>query len=325
MLLIFSFTNLTAYAFNSDYIGNPVKWNDVQNIAQTDMNAACKYIIDNDEGCFYLYLFYNKRDFPDTDKIEISFRLVNDKNIYNFSVGKYGFTDASGKNARENIYVQQQFNSGKIFVGFQLENPDDRKLDTKISCEFASGDEITKSLINGESIEMFVPVTEKSTSSKYNTTKTGTTKAQIASKSESHKATRTAKSEATKDTTKTINTTKFKATGIVTSVSSSKENNAKTQQTKFHAQNASDQSYSIETTAEEEETTEFDFFSVLKNRENKSENSKSEDKKYERSKQAKVAIIVSFVILVAGISLVIISALKKKNTKQNSDEIKTND
>ncbi len=318
MLLIFSFTNLTAYAFNSDYIGNAVKWNDIPNIAQTDMNAACKYIIDNDEGCFYLYLFYNKREFPDIDKIEISFRLVNDKNIYNFSVDKYGFTKASSKNAIENIYLQQQFNSGKIFVGFQLENPDDRKLDTKISCEFASGDEITKSLISGKSIEMFVPVTEKSTSVKYNTTKTRTTNAQNESKSELHKITKTAKSESTKDTNKTINTTKFKATGRVTSVSGSKKNNAKTQQTKFHAQNDSDKLYSMETTAEEEETTEFNFFSVLENRENK--NGESADKKYERSKQATAAIIVSFVILVTGISLVIISALKKKTPNHNTDE-----
>lgn len=323
-------TSVTAYAFNSDYVGNQSAWYDngyaVSPIDEKTMNAACLYKIDSDDGCFYMYLHYDVSDYPDKEIIEIGFEIINDKNTYKFSVCQNGFSKNSSQNAKDNIYLEQKFdNQGRIFIGFKLLNSSDRLLNSNVKCEFASGSEQTITLIDNAVIEMFVPEITKPSASNHQTTKK-------ASASPSKKATTaSAKPTAPSDSNKTsrekgTSTTKFKASGITTTEKSSSKASSKgtVNSTKFHANSQSEGNTSAQTA--QSETTEFDFFSML----DSDESSETESNgRYERTKQAKLAIVLAFVIFVIGVSLLVFALLKKGNkepkevtkvTEDNKDE-----
>ena len=135
--------------------------------------------MDEKNGCAYFYFAYT--DFLDKyseDDIQLEFYVYNSINNYTFSVTNSGISDDS---VLKNLDIYINFSNinadshnGRLLVGFELKNKNDKKLTNFISCTFKVSSTKSCNLVDECKLDMYVkPVT---TAKKVTTTKLTTSK-----------------------------------------------------------------------------------------------------------------------------------------------------
>ncbi|MCD7796786.1 MAG: hypothetical protein LUG95_04015 [Clostridiales bacterium] len=176
----------SAFAFDSNYVGNSGYWNDkgtALNIENGNFQGMLHYIIDEDDGCAYFYLVFEDKSLTasDINNIRLIFTVKNSSNSCTFSVGKSGLEVEKG-NVDDNLDVYYDFSNinakdyGQVFAAFNLKNSQDKKLCSEISCEYTIGQNKNFDLFKSVKMDMLVTTTVKTTTTKATTTKTTTIK-----------------------------------------------------------------------------------------------------------------------------------------------------
>ena len=184
---IIAFVNIfaidgNAYAFDGEYVDKFGKWYNKGTVIDIDcsfVQGQFHYIMDEKNGCAYFYFAYT--DFLDEyseDDIQLEFYVYNSINNYTFSVTNSGISDDTVlKNL--DIYINfsninSDSHNGRLLVGFELKNKNDKKLTNFISCNFKVSSTKSCNLVDECKLDMYVkPVT---TAKKVTTTKLTTSK-----------------------------------------------------------------------------------------------------------------------------------------------------
>jgi hypothetical protein len=221
---------LSAYALNADLVEHETYWIDCDNqiiYKSSTFNGFTKYVVDENEGSFYLFSMFtdSKLDKACQENITFTFTIKNDVNTYYLQVDKNGMLNTSSKNSADAIELCYNFDDasckrqgGSVFVALGLKNSTDRQLTNHISCEYSCGLSNTYVMFDDIDLDMYVPTTTKQSKEKsatQSTTKSKATKQSTTAKSTTEKST-TAKST-------TQSTTKFVASGSVSSTTSTTE------------------------------------------------------------------------------------------------------
>lgn len=202
-LLIIS-VPFSALAVNTDLVEDELYWIDKGNIVQYNKDdyfeGFLKYITDEDEGCFYLFIRFtdHRIDVDCKENIALGFTVKNEENTYSFQVDKDGVINSPSKNSLDAFDVYYNFNEasckkqgGGVYVALKLKNADDRRLNNSISCEYYCGLSWNYNLFDGINLDMYVPVTTKASTQKAEkktTTEKETTKKKTTAKSKTEKA-----------------------------------------------------------------------------------------------------------------------------------------
>ena len=202
-LLIIS-VPVSAFAVNTDLVEDELYWIDKGNIIQYNKDdyfeGFLKYITDEDEGCFYLFIRFtdHRIDVNCKENIALGFTVKNEENTYSFQVDKDGVINSPSKNSLDAFDVYYNFNEssckkqgGGVYVTLKLKNADDRRLNNSISCEYYCGLSWNYNLFDGINLDMYVPVTTKASTQKAEkktTTEKETTKKKTTVKSKTEKA-----------------------------------------------------------------------------------------------------------------------------------------
>lgn len=302
MVIALIFLPVKVYAMNESLVQNTVEWREIDSIIQysnDDFNGYTKYVFDEENGCFYVYLNFtdSRIDSSSNENIKLNFIIENSTESYIFSVDKNGLIDEW---AEDKVSVSVNFNAscknqgGKMIAGIELKDKNARKLTNYVSCYYSCGAEISAELFENFTLDMYVPTTVKTTTQKKTTTKKSTTeKSKKTTVSEKTTAVKTTKFSASNTNSSKKTTTKFSAANT----------------TKFDAvsQNISEQS--------DEEFWESQLSSVAEI----ADESDVEKTKTKMSSSAKAMLAVSAVLLAGGAALVLTGALKKGKTSSESD------
>ncbi len=202
-LLIIS-VPVSAFAVNTDLVEDELYWINKGNIIQYNKDdyfeGFLKYITDEDEGCFYLFIRFtdHRIDVDCKENIALGFTVKNEENTYSFQVDKDGVINSPSKNSLDAFDVYYNFNEasckkqgGGVYVALKLKNADDRRLNNSISCEYYCGLSWNYNLFDGINLDMYVPVTAKASTQKTEkktTTEKETTKKKTTVKSKTEKA-----------------------------------------------------------------------------------------------------------------------------------------
>lgn len=184
---IIAFVNIfaidgNAYAFDGEYVDKFGKWYNKGTVIDIDcsfVQGQFHYIMDEKNGCAYFYFAYT--DFLDEyseDDIQLEFYVYNSINNYTFSVTNSGISDDS---VLKNLDIYINFSNinadshnGRLLVGFELKNKNDKKITNFISCTFKVSSTKSCNLVDECKLDMYVkPVT---TAKKVTTTKLTTSK-----------------------------------------------------------------------------------------------------------------------------------------------------
>ena len=170
---IIAFVNIfaidgNAYAFDGEYVDKFGKWYNKGTVIDIDcsfVQGQFHYIMDEKNGCAYFYFAYT--DFLDEyseDDIQLEFYVYNSINNYTFSVTNSGISDDS---VLKNLDIYINFSNinadshnGRLLVGFELKNKNDKKLTNFISCTFKVSSTKSCNLVDECKLDMYVkPVT----------------------------------------------------------------------------------------------------------------------------------------------------------------------
>lgn len=171
-----------AYAFDGEYVDKFGKWYDKGTVIDIDcsfVQGQFHYIMDEKNACAYFYFAYT--DFLDEyseDDIQLEFYVYNSINNYTFSVTNSGISD---DDILKNLDIHSNFSNinadahnGRLLVGFELKNKNDKTLTNFISCTFKVSSTKSCNLVDECKLDMYVePVT---TAKKVTTTKLTTRK-----------------------------------------------------------------------------------------------------------------------------------------------------
>lgn len=199
---------LSAYALDTGFVDDERNWidkGDTVNYNSEYFQGFSKYIVDCDEGCFYFFARFTdyRIDTESDENISLGVTVKNDVRSFYFKVDKDGIINGEKEDAEVYCNFSEascQRRGGGIFVAFKLKNKTDRTQNNLISCEYYCGENLTYNMLDGISLDMYVPQTQKSTSDK--TAKTTTRKELKVS------STKSTSSESVIDTS-----TKFSGTG----------------------------------------------------------------------------------------------------------------
>lgn len=311
----------SAFALNTDLVDDEIYWIDKgREIHYSDDNyfeGFSKYIVDEDEGCFYLFTRFTdyRIDKESKENITFAFTIKNDANTYFFQIDKEGLINSSSKNTLNSIDVYYNFDEascrkqgGGVYIAFKLKNDMDRTLNNFISCEYSCGLSRTYDLFDNISLDMYVPTTVKTASQK--TTKQTATKSSTSSKTGRNS---TKKSEVNSTKAAKESSTKFSGTGVLSSSARTAVDNS----SKFSGNTKGTQS---NYTGVNDDTAEYidDYDTQIQGEtvEMSSDNSESG-----LSRQAKLLIVIFVVLLVVGIICVIIGTVngKKEETETENE------
>lgn len=171
-----------AYAFDGEYVEKFGKWYDKGTVIDIDcsfVQGQFHYIMDEKNGCAYFYFAYT--DFLDEyseDDIQLEFYVYNSINNYTFSVTNSGISE---DDILKNLDIYSNFSNinadshnGRLLVGFELKNKNDKTLTNFISCTFKVSSTKSCNLVDECKLDMYVePAT---TAKKVTTTKLTTRK-----------------------------------------------------------------------------------------------------------------------------------------------------
>lgn len=313
----------SAYAINQDLVDDEIFWidkgNEIYYSNDDYFEGFSKYIVDEDEGCFYLFTRFTdyRIDRESNENIAFAFTIHNDSNSYFFRVDKDGLVNSYSQNTLDSIDIYYNFSEasckkqgGGVFVAIELKNKTDRMLNNFISCEYSCGRNVTYNLINDVSLDMYVPTTAKTTVQK--TTKQTTQKTvKDTTKSNTSDSGKTVTEKTAKAKTTKESSTKFEGSGVKSS-SSSKSNS-----TKFNSVKGNDQTDALRT---EEDVAITDSENIVEfEQENDAINIVEQSEKSQLSSQAKLMIVIFTVLLVVGIACVIIGTVNGKKNKKEAD------
>lgn len=215
ILFIFLSSPLCALALNTNLVESEQNgWYEVDDITlyeEADFSGVLKKIVDEEDGCVYIFFQFddNRVKRTDLDNIIISFTVKNSLGEYRFSVNRNGFVN-TGDYEKDNIKICWNFDHlshrgsfNYLFVGFELCNKADRAQNNEITCLYGCGNEKVYTLFRNEKLNMYKP--EVSTSKADKTSKATT------------KSTKTVKSSTTDKSNKTAKqtTTKYIPTGLI--------------------------------------------------------------------------------------------------------------
>ncbi len=310
-LLIIS-VPVSAFAVNTDLVEDELYWINKGNIIQYNKDdyfeGFLKYITDEDEGCFYLFIRFtdHRIDVDCKENIALGFTVKNEENTYSFQVDKDGVINSPSKNSLDAFDVYYNFNEasckkqgGGVYVALKLKNADDRRLNNSISCEYYCGLSWNYNLFDGINLDMYVPVTAKASTQKTEkktTTEKETTKKKTTVKSKTEKAVKES-------------STKFSATG------KSYYSTSRNETTKFSASGE----YTAGSKKYESADTEADGKSDINDKTQVEYEAESTiSAKQNMSKQSKLLLIIFGVLFTVGVICVIIgSANGNKKKKEN--------
>ncbi len=302
MVITLIFMPVKAYAMDENFVQNTVIWREIDSVIRYDndgFNGYTKYVFDDENGCFYIYLNFTdlRIDSSSNENIKLNFIIENSSESYSFSADKNGIVDEW---AKEKVSVSVNFNAscknqgGKMIAGVELKDKNAKKLTNYVSCYYSCGAEISAELFENFTLDMYVPTTLKSTAEKKTTTKKSTAKknkeSAVSEKNTSDKA------------------TKF---------SVSNTNSSKKTTTKFSASNSTKFDAASQSTGEQsdDEFWENQLSSVAEiNEESDVENTKTK-----MSSSAKAMLAVSVVLLALGVAFVAAGVLKKGKLGGNSE------
>lgn len=222
--ILFSF-NLSAYAYDENYVGNSKYWNDkgeIVNISVNDCQGCFKYIVDKENGCVYCYLsFYDLLLTEKSADVSLLFKIKNSDSYYSFSVSKDG-VNADEINIIEksfNVYydfskVNSKYHGGELFVAFEFKNSADKGLNNNVCCEYSCGEDNDFVIIKDIAVNM-----EKATTVKATTEKTAkeTTEKSTTVKTTKQSTSNNSASSTVKSTTSSAKNTTEKSTKFVPS------------------------------------------------------------------------------------------------------------
>lgn len=268
-----------------------------------EYSGIVKYIIDEENGCFYLcFNFYDyKLDTNCDDNIALGFTITNKNREYYFSVDKRGFTNKSTEGIDDYINICYSFddascsrNGGDIYLGFELKNKADKSVLNHISCQYYCGDIVRRTIFDDLTLDM------SSNQSAENTTKN----------SSSEKATSSNNKEKLNDSE---SNTKFSSSGTISNNSNSSSDN---DSGKF----SSGKSNSTGSEFGDDENSEIFSASADNQQVEDTENQSALTYSQERSDSVKIIIAVSTLIIIIGIICVLTGIFYKSKKKENSNQ-----
>lgn len=296
----------SAYAMDKGLVDSELSWidrGDTVNYNSEYFQGFSKYIVDRDEGCFYFFArFTDERiDTESDDNISLGVTVKNDVRSFYFEVDKDGIVN--GKNNDVEVYcnfseASCQRQGGGIFVSFRLKNITDRTLNNLISCEYYCGENLTYDMLDGISLDMYVPQTQKSTSDK-----TAKTTTQKESKANSTKS--------TSNKAEIESRTKFSGTGKISNENAD-TNTVQNHSSKFSGSGAISQSENSNAlNIESYESSELVDNNV---------NNDNSNIRQALSTQSKLLIAVFAVLFIVGVICIVIGSLNRKNTEKDKAE-----
>ncbi|MGN0521976.1 MAG: hypothetical protein ACI4IQ_04985 [Eubacterium sp.] len=339
----------SAFAFNTDYVTDPSKWNNCGNIILYDsdgFSGCLKYLEDNQTGCFYTYLyFYDTKISDENDSnIILSFVIENDAAKYKLCINKDGITEETDRIAQDRVEVYYNFDNvscsksgGEILVGFSLTNKDDMLVNNKIKCEYSCGLSSTHILFDNIYLDMSVndttslQQTEKSITQTQTSNKTSSTTAVSKIKADTTAALTQNDSSNSSIKESSSSSTKFVPSSVTSKSSSSQSvNSSNTTQTEaFSADNKGSSSTYAAVAMPQQTSDAGDFQSE------ESSNPASVDSNIDHDNQpegavamsnpAKLCLASAVVIFVLGTALISVGCAKKAKKPKVLDEINNTD
>lgn len=174
--VLFSF-NLSAYAYDENYVGNSKYWNEkgeIVNLSVNECQGCFKYIVDEENGCVYCYLsFYDLLLTEKSDDVSLLFKIKNSDSYYSFSVSRNGVNADEINIVKENfnVYydfskVNSKYHGGELFVAFEFKSSADKGLNNNICCEYSCGKDNNFLIIEDIAVNMEKVTTVKATTEK---------------------------------------------------------------------------------------------------------------------------------------------------------------
>lgn len=213
LLVLLSSPN-TALALNANLVESEQNgWYEVDDVTlyeEPDFSGVLKKIVDEENGCMYIFFQFDDDRVQRTelDNIIISFKVKNSLGEYRFSVNRNGFVN-TGDNEKNNIKLCWNFDHlshrgsfNYLFVGFELCSKFDREQNNEITCLYSCGNEKVYTLFKDVSLNMYNPQVSTGKSDKTSKTTTKSAKTVKASTTNSGKTVKQA-------------TTKYTPTGLI--------------------------------------------------------------------------------------------------------------
>ena len=331
--ILFSF-NLSAYAYDENYIGNSKYWNnkgEIVNISDNDCQGCFKYVVDEENGCVYCYLsFYDLLLTEKSADVSLFFKIKNSDSYYSFSVSKDG-VNADEINIIEknfNIYydfsnVNSKYHGGELFVAFEFKNSADKGLNNNVCCEYSCGKDNSFLIIKDIAVNMEKATTVKATTEK--TTKEATEKVTTVKTTKQSTSNNSASSTVKVNTSSAKNTTekstKFVPSKTKKSSASNKSNtkyttefSAKKTDNIGEAETAEDsvQPYEADSFAPDDLTSDGGLASVQSEKEKPSAD--------RRTASSKILFAFGITVFALGTFLILYGVLKGKYKIINADD-----
>ena len=191
IFLVVALTPINAWALDYDLLESEFNgWAEVDDVVlydDADLCGSLKKIIDAKNGCVYIYFQLTDNRIKNTpiENLIINFTVKNSENSYTFSVNRDGMLN-EGASEKKAIKLAQNINKRSTyfygFIGFELTQRSDRRLDNTISCSYSNGMSEEYFLLKNVGLNMY---SENKTDAKKSTKNNSTSKAVKASKSPS--------------------------------------------------------------------------------------------------------------------------------------------
>lgn len=299
LALTLIFLPLKAYALEDNLVRNTGMWREIDTVIQygsDDFSGYTKYICDEENGCFYVYLNFTdyRLNSSINDEIKLNFILRNSDGEYSFSVDKNGLTEewAHDKvSASVNFDVSYKNQGGKVIAGIELKDKRAEKLTNYIGCYYSCGSEISTELFEDILLDMYVPPAAKTTTEKTTADKSATRKR-----------------DAQNENSTTDKISKFNPSGVKTTSKGT---------TKFDSRAGTGVDDAVTASQDDEEFWENELNSAGAR---SSETGSKDSIKPVLSVQAKILLSVAVVLFVCGMVFVVTGAVKKENKKENTEE-----
>lgn len=308
LCLLIVLTPFSVYALETDLVDDEVNWIDKGETVTYNSDyfqGFSKYIADSEEGCFYFFARFTdyRIDTEINENIALSVMVKNAARSFRFKVDKNGIVDGTN----DDIEIHSNFSEasclrqgGGVFVAFKLKNKTDRALNNSISCEYYCGDNLTYNMLDGVSLDMYVPQTQKSTSDK-------------TSKAATQRATNVNNTKASAAETDNESSTKFSGTGKIINENTNKnEYSSKNSYSKFSGEG---------TIAEFDNgfTQNYESYNSSEKSDN-GENNFSDSVNKTLSTQSKLLIAVFVILFSVGVICIIIGCVNNRNTEKDKAE-----
>lgn len=164
------FIPFQAYSMEEFYINETGKeekyWSSIPGTLIGDneeYSGVVKYIVDDNNGCFYLCLnFYDSKIDSNCNKnISVGFTVTNSQNQYYFSIDKNGFTERSDIGVDNIVNICYSFddsscsrNGGDIYVAFEFKNKLEKTSLNHISGQYCCGEMVRRPIFDDVIMDM---------------------------------------------------------------------------------------------------------------------------------------------------------------------------